>query len=166
MDHLLSDRFVYRMFDESDLDDYAAMCGDPEVMRYLGDGNPLSRAEAWRSMAMVLGHWSLRGFGLWAVEERRTRRLAGRVGCWQPEGWPGMEIAWTLHRDFWGRGYATEAGRTALEYAFSRLGKSHVISLIHPANGRSIAVALRLGMTRERETELMGRSVLVYGIQR
>jgi RimJ/RimL family protein N-acetyltransferase len=154
------------MFEESDLDDYAAMCGDAEVMRYLGDGVPLSRAEAWRNMAMVLGHWSLRGFGLWAVEERRSRRLAGRVGCWQPEGWPGLEIGWTLHRDFWGRGYATEAGRTALEYAFSRLEKTHVISLIQPANGRSIAVALRLGMRREYDTEIMGRNVEVYGIRR
>ena len=45
--------------------------------------------EAWRSMAMVVGHWSLRGFGLWAIEERESGRLAGRVGCWQPEGWSG-----------------------------------------------------------------------------
>jgi RimJ/RimL family protein N-acetyltransferase len=166
MNHLLSERLVYRMFEQSDLDDYASMCGDDEVMRYLGDGIPLSRAEAWRNMALVLGHWSLRGFGLWAVAERGTGQLTGRVGCWQPEGWPGLEVGWTLRREFWGRGYATEAGRTALEYAFSRLGQSHVISLIHPANGRSIAVALRLGMRRERETELMGRAVLVYGISR
>jgi RimJ/RimL family protein N-acetyltransferase len=166
MDQLVSERLRYRMFEESDLDDYAAMCSDDEVMRFLGDGLPLSRAEAWRNMAMVVGHWSLRGFGLWAVEERTTGQLAGRVGCWQPEGWPGLEIGWTLRREFWGRGYATEAGRTALEYAFSRLGQSHVISLIHPANGQSIAVALRLGMTRGQPTELMGRPVVVYGINR
>lgn len=92
--------------------------------------------------------------------------MAGRVGCWQPEGWPGLEIGWTLVREFWGRGYATEAGRTALEHAFGRLRQSHVISLIHPANGRSIAVALRLGMRREQETDLMGRPVVVYGIKR
>jgi RimJ/RimL family protein N-acetyltransferase len=165
MDHPLSERLVYRMFEQSDMDDYASMCGDDEVMRYLGDGFPLSRVEAWRNMALVLGHWSLRGFGLWAVEERSTGRLAGRVGCWQPEGWPGLEVGWTLCREFWGRGYATEAGRTALEYAFSRLRQSRVISLIHPANGRSIAVALRLGMRRDHETELMGRPVVVYSIR-
>ena len=71
----------FRMFRESDLDAYAAMCGDPDVMRYLGGGYPLSRDESWRNMALVLGHWQLRGFGLWAVEERATGLLAGRVGC-------------------------------------------------------------------------------------
>jgi RimJ/RimL family protein N-acetyltransferase len=165
MDRVSSDRLVYRMFEQSDLEDYASMCGDAEVMRYLGDGTPLSRAEAWRNMALVMGHWSLRGFGLWAVEERSTGCLVGRVGCWQPEGWPGLEVGWTLRREFWGRGYATEAGRTALEYAFSQLGQSRVISLIHPSNGPSIAVALRLGMRRDHESELMGRPVVVYGIR-
>ena len=161
-----SPRLVLRMFRESDLDAYAAMCGDPEVMRYLGDGFPLTRAEAWRNMALVLGHWQLRGFGLWAVEERATGLMAGRVGCWQPEGWPGLEVGWALRREFWGRGYATEAAQTVVADAFSRQGHTRLISLIHPNNGNSIAVALRLGMTRERETEVMGHSALVYGIER
>ena len=113
---LASRRLLLRMFRESDLDAYAAMCGDPEVMRYLGDGYPLTRAEAWRNMALVLGHWQLRGFGLWAVEERATGLLAGRVGCWQPEGWPGLEIGWALRREFLGprlrhRGGANGPGR-------------------------------------------------------
>ena len=91
-----SDRLLLRMFRESDLDAYAEMCGDAEVMRYLGDGHTFTRAEAWRNMALVIGHWQLRGFGLWAVEERSTGLLAGRVGCWQPEGWPGFEVGWAL----------------------------------------------------------------------
>ena len=107
-------------------------------------------------MALVLGHWQLRGFGLWAVEERATGLLAGRVGCWQPEGWPGLEIGWTFRREFWGRGYATEAAQTVLADAFSRPGNPRLISLIHPQNERSIAVALRLGMRREQDTEIMG----------
>lgn len=154
------------MFRDSDLDAYAEMCGDPDVMRFLGDGYPFNRAEAWRNMALIVGHWQLRGFGMWAVEERGTGLLTGRVGCWQPEGWPGLEIGWTLRRGFWGRGYATEAALTALEYAFTRLGQSRVISLIRPENSPSIAVALRLGMRMEGSTEVMGRSVLMYGIDR
>jgi RimJ/RimL family protein N-acetyltransferase len=159
-----SSRLVLRMFRESDLDAYAAMCGDPEVMRYLGDGYALTRAEAWRNMALVLGHWQLRGFGLWAVEERSTGIMAGRVGCWQPEGWPGLEIGWALRREFWGLGYATEAAQAVLADAFLRRRHLHLISLIHPQNGSSIAVALRLGMRRESETEVMGHPALVYGI--
>ena len=138
------------MFRESDLDEYAEMCGDPEVMRYIGDGHCFSRPEAWRNMALIIGHWQLRGFGLWAVEEKRTGALLGRVGCWQPEGWPGLEVGWALRRQFWEKGYATEAALQAVEYAFNRLGQERVISLIQPENSQSVAVALRLGMQNGR----------------
>ncbi len=108
-------------------------------------------------MALVLGHWQLRGFGLWAVEERATGLLAGRVGCWQPEGWPGLEIGWAFRREFWGRGYATEAAQMVLvDTLFPSAASTRLISLIHPQNERSIAVALRLGMRREQDTEIMG----------
>jgi RimJ/RimL family protein N-acetyltransferase len=166
MEALGTSRLNLRMFRESDLDAYASMCADPDVMRYLGDGYPLSRADAWRNMAMVLGHWQLRGFGLWAVEERATGLLAGRVGCWQPEGWPGMEVGWALRREFWGRGYATEAAIAVIADAFARLSQSHLISLIDPQNGNSIAVAVRLGMNLQYRTEIMGRPALVYRIDR
>jgi RimJ/RimL family protein N-acetyltransferase len=159
-----TDRLVLRMFRECDLGAYAEMCGDAEVMRYLG-GTTMTRSESWRSMATVLGHWQLRGFGLWAVEERATGELAGRVGCWRPDGWPGLELAWTLRRTFWGRGYATEAARAALEVAHAILHEPHVISMIHSENQASIRVAQRLRMRLEGRTELMGYPVLVYGIR-
>ena len=82
--------------------------------------------------------------------------LAGRVGCWQPDGWPGMEVAWTLRRPFWGLGYATEAARTALDVAFTRLYQAHVISMIHADNEASIRVAQRLRMRLEGRTDMMG----------
>jgi RimJ/RimL family protein N-acetyltransferase len=162
---LETERLTLRMFRESDLDDYAEMCGDADVMKYLG-GAVMSRSEAWRSMATVLGHWQLRGFGLWAVEKRDTCEMVGRVGCWQPEGWPGLEIAWTLRKQFWGQGYATESARAALEVAFLRLRQTHVISMIHAQNQPSIRVAQRLYMRLEGRTALINDSVLVYGIRR
>lgn len=165
MEQLETDRLRLRMFRESDLDAYAEMCGDPEVMKYLGSG-PMSRAEAWRNMAMVLGHWGLRGYGLWAVEERDGGELVGRVGCWRPEGWPGLEISWALRRAFQGRGYATEAGRASLDFAFDQLGQTRAISLIHGENAASIRVAKRLGMRLEGRMGLMGHPVLVYGARR
>jgi RimJ/RimL family protein N-acetyltransferase len=166
MQTLQSERLVLRMFGESDLDAYAEMCGDADVMRYLGDGHTLTRAEAWRHMAFVIGHWHLRGFGLWAVEERRTGQLAGRVGCWHPEGWPGFEVGWALRRRFWGKGYATEAALQAIDFAFNQLGQERVISLIQPENGNSVAVATRLGMSLLGEADIMGRRVLKYGLSR
>jgi RimJ/RimL family protein N-acetyltransferase len=153
------------MFRDSDFEAYAEMCGDEEVMKYLS-GTPMTRSEAWRSLAMVLGHWTLRGFGLWAVEERQRSVMVGRVGCWRPEGWPGLEIAWTLRRAFWGQGFASEAAKMALEIAFSHLRETHVISMIDSNNKPSIRVAQRLRMRLEGQTDLMGHPVLVYGLRR
>jgi RimJ/RimL family protein N-acetyltransferase len=166
MQALASERLLLRMFRQSDFDAYAEMCGDPEVMRFLGDGQPLSRADAWRNLALVVGHWQLRGFGLWAVEEKRTGSLVGRVGCWQPEGWPGFEVGWVLRRQFWGKGYATEAAIQSVDFAFNRLGRERVISLIQPENSGSVAVAQRLGMRFDGYTEVLSRPVLVYGLDR
>ena len=163
---LETDRLRLRMLCESDLDDYVEMCADPEVMRYIGDGQPLDRSMAWRNLAMMVGHWTLRGYGLWAAEERSSGVLVGRIGFWNPEGWPGFELGWMLRRSFWGRGYATEAARTALQFAFTQLEQPQVISLIHPENAASIRVAQRLAEQLVGSTEVTGKPVLVYRISR
>ena len=162
---LETDRLILRMWCEDDLEPYAKLCADPEVMRYLG-GKTYTRSETWRHMAFLIGHWHLRGYGLWAIEEKLSGHFVGRIGFLNPEGWPGFEIGWTLGREFWGKGYATEGARRALEYAFEDLDKDHVISLIHPENQASIAVAKRLGEKLEGKAEIMGIQVLVYGIDR
>jgi RimJ/RimL family protein N-acetyltransferase len=162
---LETDRLRLRMWRVEDFEPYEEMCADPEVMRYLG-GKTLNRLEAWRHMAFLIGHWDLLGYGHWAVEEKASGSFAGRVGFLNPAGWPGFEIGWTLGRSFWGKGYATEAARRALQFAFDELDRSHVISLIHPDNKSSIRVAERLGEKREGNTELLGHDVLIYGIDR
>lgn len=161
-----TERLILRQFREEDFEAYAEICGDAEVMRYLGQFKPMDRAEAWRSMALHLGHWQLRGYGMWAVEEKATGRMIGRVGLWKPEGWPELEVGWMLHRTCWGRGYATEAGRASLEAAFRVLGVDHVISVIVPENAASIRVAERLGEKFEREWTLSGIALRIYGIHR
>jgi RimJ/RimL family protein N-acetyltransferase len=75
-------------------------------------------------------------------------------------------LGWTIGREFWGKGFATEAARAALEYGFDVMRRDHIISLIDPDNGRSIAVAERLGQTLEGEREIAGYRLLVYGISR
>jgi RimJ/RimL family protein N-acetyltransferase len=166
MSTLQTDRLVLRPFRESDLDGYAAMCANAEVMHYLGESKPLTRAEAWRSMAVVVGHWQLRGYGMWAVEERQSGEFVGRIGCWNPEGWPGLEIGWTLRREFWGRGFATEGARAAIQYAFAELHQDRIISLIRPDNLNSIRVAERVGEQLDGEAEVMGHRTLVYALQK
>jgi RimJ/RimL family protein N-acetyltransferase len=163
---LETQRLVLRQFRGDDLDAYAAMSADPEVMRHIGPGKPLRREEAWRSIAGMLGHWQLLGYGMWALERKSDGALVGRAGFLNPPGWPGFEIGWMVGREHWGQGYATEAARAALELAFGELGRERVISLIRPGNARSIRVAEKLGERLAGEVELMGARALVYEVRR
>ncbi|HSP63317.1 MAG TPA: GNAT family N-acetyltransferase, partial [Pyrinomonadaceae bacterium] len=162
---LESERLLLRMWREDDFEAYAEICADPEVMRYLG-GKTFNRMEAWRHMAVLVGHWQLRGYGHWAVEEKASGKFIGRIGFLYPEGWPDFEIGWTLARPAQGKGYATEGARRALAYAFTEMDRDHVISLINPLNAASIRVAERLGEKVEGRTDLFDTEVLIYGIER
>jgi RimJ/RimL family protein N-acetyltransferase len=160
---LLTERLRLRAFQQDDLDAWAAIVGDEETARFVGGVR--DRAEAWLRLAIYLGHWELRGYGLWAVEERDSGRFVGRAGLWFPEEWPELEVGWTLSRDVWGRGYATEAGRAAVEWGRSELGLTRIASVISVGNTRSIAVAERLGMTFDRTATLSdGDAVSVYAM--
>jgi len=120
---LETERLRLRMFREDDFESYASICADAEVMRYIATGKPFTRLEAWRHKTFLIGHWQLRGYGPWAVEEKSSRRMIGRIGFLDPDGWPGFEIGWTLAREVWGKGYATEGARRAMEYAFTELNQ-------------------------------------------
>jgi RimJ/RimL family protein N-acetyltransferase len=155
-------RLTLRAFRDNDLEEYAALIADPIVSRFLGDGRPISRMEAWRQIAMITGHWMLRGFGLWAVEERESRALVGRIGLHEPAGWPGFELAYTLGRTWWGRGYAQEAGRASLHHARDVMGRDEIISIIRPDNAGSIKVATALGAERAEMVEFFGAPSVIY----
>jgi len=163
---LETERLRLRAFRNEDLDAYAAICADPEVMRYLGTGVTLNRHETWRAMAGILGHWELLGYGMFAMEVRETGELIGRTGFLDPPGWPGFELGWVLGCRWWGKGYALEAARACLDYAFGPLGRDRVISLIRPDNHRSIRVAEKIGETLAGEVELLGSKALVYEIRK
>ena len=166
MNTLETPRLRLRMFRDDDFEAYADMMADPEVVRYLPQGRPLPRPEAWRNMAAVLGHWQLRGFGPWAVEEKASGDLVGRVGPFRPAGWPGQELIWAMRRQSWGLGFATEGARAALAYMFDKLASDNVVSLIRPQNTPSIRVAEKIGEQLQDRMEFYGGEVLVYGLCR
>jgi RimJ/RimL family protein N-acetyltransferase len=155
-----TERLLLREWRADDLGAYAGMYADPEVTRFLG--GPVDRAEAWRRMAAMAGHWLLNGYGNWVLERREDGRMIGRAGLWQPEGWPGLEVGWLLARDAWGRGYATEAGRASREWARSALGAGELISIIAVDNAASRRVAERLGMAVREERSFRGQPVAIY----
>jgi RimJ/RimL family protein N-acetyltransferase len=167
MTRLQTDRLILREIDaERDFDGWAATMADPVTVRYIG-GQVQDRAQAWRGMAAVIGHWKIRGYGFFSVESRATGEWLGRVGPWFPEGWPAPEIGWTLRREHWGHGYATEAARACLEYARDTLEWTRVIHVILTGNAGSVAVAQRLGSRfLDRQQGLPGvttEEVMIYG---
>ena len=161
---LETERLKLRHFQTSDFESYASMSADEEVMRFINAGKPLSRLDAWRHMAMIIGHWQIRGFGMWAVADKKSDTFLGRVGFIQPEGWPGFELGWALDRQFWNQGFATEAANKALHYGIEELGKDHIISLIDPDNIASINVAKKIGEQYEKRIDFLGHKILVFGI--
>ena len=122
-----------------------------EAARFVG--GPKEPHQAWRNLAMLAGHWVLRGFGIWGLEDKASGTYQGRVGLWYPHGWYGREIGWTLMPHAWGHGYATEAALAARAHAYDVLGWDGAISQIYPRNAASKAVAERLGARLETVRE-------------
>jgi RimJ/RimL family protein N-acetyltransferase len=111
-----------------------------------------------------IGNWENAACGPWSTG--KNPEFVGVVGFAEPEGWPGFELAWTLARRWWGHGYATEAARAALAYAFDVWRKERVISLIHPDNAASIRVAERIGERLQGRDQLLGKEMLLYAVER
>jgi RimJ/RimL family protein N-acetyltransferase len=160
---LHTDRLVMRGWRPEDFDAWAAICADDEVMRALGAPGGYDVTQAWQQMAMWVGHWELKGFGHWVLEKGETGEVLGRAGLYEPAGWPGIEVGWTVGRPHWGNGYATEAARAACGWGHAELGLRHVISVIEPSNQRSIRVAEKLGEEVEGRFRLREFDLLVYG---
>jgi RimJ/RimL family protein N-acetyltransferase len=113
---LTTARLRLRAFAASDLDAYARMQANPEVMRYLIMGRTSTRVEVWRTMLLSVGSWALRGYGMWACEKIDGGAFIGSVGVFHPLDWPEPEIAYSLDRPYWGQGFATEAARAARDW--------------------------------------------------
>ena len=150
--HLETERLVLREWRAADFDWVAALHADDEVMKFLG--GTMERGDAWRALAATIGQWSLRGYGTWAVERKSDHKLVGRVGLIHPDGWPQVEVGWTLARPFWGQGYASEAAQAALNYAFLTLPVERMISCIDSENRASQSVAARIGETKGEKRTL------------
>ena len=126
-----------------DLDAWTEMMLDEPTARFIGGVMP--RPICWRQLMTMIGAWHSQGFAMFSVLEKSTGRWVGRLGPWQPDGWPGTEIGWAIVRDRWGMGYAVEGAIAATDWAFDVLGWSDVIHSIAPNNVASQRVAQKLG---------------------
>lgn len=146
-----TERLILRPWRDDDLEPFAVMNADPEVMEYFP--STLTREQSDAMVARITVGLREDGFGLWAVEVCETGRFAGFTGIvWQrfeAHFTPAVEVGWRLAREAWGNGYATEAARAALGHGFGTAGLEEVVSLTSRTNLRSQAVMRRLGMTHD-----------------
>jgi RimJ/RimL family protein N-acetyltransferase len=163
---LETERLLLRPFAAADSGAFAEIYSDPEMFRFILDGKPLDRLEAWRTLAALVGHWVLRGYGQWAMIEKSANQLVGRVGLSNPDGGWGNELVWHVRRSHWGRGYASEGAEAAIDWAFGTLNLDSVLSVIHVDNKASLRIAQKLGMTHLRDEAICNVSVPVYGLTR
>ncbi len=149
-----------------DLSDCAAMWADPEVTRYIG-GRPFTEEEVWTKLLRYVGHWSLMGFGYWAIEERATGRYVGELGFANfkrdiaPPIGDAPELGWALASHAHGKGYATEAVLAAVSWGDAHFGARRTICLVHPENLRSIRVAEKCGYRECRRTTYKGEPTIL-----
>jgi len=140
---LETERLILRPPEERDLEPMCALMDDEETTRFIGgvQSPPL----VWRALCGIVGHWAMRGYGFFVVEDKGSGEWLGRVGPWYPHGWPQPEIGWTISRDHWGKGYAAEAATRCMDWVFDDLGWTDVIHLIDVKNVASAGVAKKLG---------------------
>ena len=136
-------RLILRVPRAEDLDAWAAMMADEPTAKFIG--GVAERSVSWRALMTMIGSWYGTGFGMFSVIEKDTGRWVGRLGPWQPDGWPGTEVGWAIVRECWGKGYAPEGSEAATNWAFDHLGWTDVIHSIDPENVASQAVAKKLG---------------------
>lgn len=158
---LESERLILRPFVEADWRSMHAHYAHPECTRYTL-GRVLSEGESWRLTATLAGHWLLRGYGPYALEDRASGTMIGAAGLWHPVDFPEREIKWALHPDWWGLGYASEAARCVLRMAQTVYPEQPPISFIDRDNAGSIRVALAVGAAFEREMDFRGRRFQVF----
>jgi RimJ/RimL family protein N-acetyltransferase len=143
---LTSDRILLRPYRLSDFDRLAEIYRSPRAA-YIGGLRSVDKV--WRDFAADVGQWSLLGFGCWSIEDRASGACLGQTGLNFPPEYPEREIGWVLWEEFEGKGYAFEAAKLALGYAFETLKFETLVSYIDPENTRSIRLAEKLGAARD-----------------
>lgn len=125
-------------------------------------GGPLNAYETWMLYAAEIGHWDIRGYGMWMIHDKETDETLGMAGGWMPAQWPEREIAWIIWPEKAGHGYALEATHAARRYFYDALGWDGAVSYIDPKNLDSIRLAERLGATKDREAPSVDGHDVVY----
>ncbi|MFL5047740.1 MAG: GNAT family N-acetyltransferase [Xanthobacteraceae bacterium] len=163
-----TERLKLRQWRIADVAPYTAMLADAGTARFITvDGKSVADAmTGWRHTVVMAGHWALHGAGMFAVEEKSSGNFVGRVGPWFPPGWPDFEIGWGITKHAQGKGYAVEAARASIDWAFATFELDRIIHCIDRENVASQGVARRLGAEKQREIELFGHAADIWVTRR
>lgn len=143
---LETERLIVRHLQADDLDEMDAICGDAELMRYVGDGQPISREQAQKWIEQSLENYRKRGYGCSAVIDKSDGSFIGYCGLVYAHGSDDAEIIYVLKKAYWGRGLASEVASAMIEYGFTEHGLKRIIATIDPANLGSIRIVEKTGM--------------------
>jgi RimJ/RimL family protein N-acetyltransferase len=164
-------RLLLRLPEVSDAGPFMAIMWDPEVVankQVTLVEEPGDIELARKKTSSLIDHWQSRGYGLWTVVDKASGEVIGTVGLQKWKGWPDAELAWVIHRDWWGRGLASEAASAALAWAWANTTLDHIISIINVNDTRSMKVATKVGEQFERADvdPINGEPVHIYGVYR
>lgn len=161
-------RLILRAHVPEDFDFVASMCAEPEVVRYIGAGVPLTRDEVWAKLQRFPGHWAMTGFGSWAIEEKASGKLIGEVGFIERNLPPGHPLAGIPELGYGvvpaaaGKGYVTEAVTRVLEWGRAHFGPVRILAVISPGNEASVRVAQKCGFRPCADSETPARPRLLF----
>ena len=154
-------RLILREFRDEDWKDLHAYYSDETATKFTV-GKAFTEGETWRVMASIIGHWQLRGYGPYAVEEKAIGKVIGNIGFWYPIDFPSPEILWGLARDYHGKGFASEAVRAVQAAGKEYLPDIAFVSFIHKDNLASIQLAEAVGAVFEEGIDFKGEMTGVY----
>lgn len=154
-------RLHLRQFRDDDWPDLHDYYSDETAIKFTV-GKIFTEADTWRALCSMLGHWTIRKYGPYAIEEKRSSKVIGLVGFWFPNDWPSPEIKWALAPKFWGKGFAKEAAQAVQLVGRQYMPDISLISLIHSENEASKGLALALGASFESEIEFRNDLYHIY----
>jgi len=159
---LETEKLILRPLDKTDVDAIYAMRRDADVMRYIRE--PQNRAESANWIELVSSRWATEQIGFCAVIEKSSGKFAGWCGLWQLMETGETEVGYAVAKNFWRKGYATEAAHKFLDYAFERLQSEKIVAIAQPENAASRRVMEKLGMRYDYTGEFYGRDLVHYSI--
>lgn len=155
-----TERLRLRQWRESDVDPLLAFYLDPLSAAIYGTDT--TRSDVWRRVGLLIGHWHLRGYGPWALEDKRTCKFAGHSGLWFPAGWSDVEVGYGIAPEFRGQGYATEVATRVRDYGYREKKLDRLISYVDPGNKESRRVVEKLGAIPDGEFLLHDKPHVIY----